>query len=157
MSSSKNPSGPQFPKAQIPLAPETEQLHLQDQIARLTEELAELRAIKEFADGKIKALTILAAHQGNGLWILSQKLRAMKMAEDEDCREQIEKEVNAILTKSDDAVVKLRGDFPSLEVLVSQSEDTGDYASTAALGEWIEQRDHIQKSEEESLRHQNNA
>ena len=69
----------------------------------------------------------------------------------------MEKGVNAILTKSDDAVVKVRGNFPSLEVLVSQREDREDYASTAALGEWIEQRDHIQKSEEESLHHQNNA
>ena len=52
---------------------------------------------------------------------------------------------------------QVRGNFSSLEALVSQREDRGDYASTAALGEWIEQRDHIQKSEEESLHHQNNA
>lgn len=39
----------------------------------------------------------------------------MKMVEDEDCREQVEKEVNAILTMSDDAVVKMRGNSQALK------------------------------------------
>ena len=76
-----------------------------------------------------------------------QDLNASKVAEN---KEQLEEEVNSILVMTDDAVVPLRESFPSLEILVSEHEDV-DFSTTAALVEYIESADPIQRIEEEAL------
>lgn len=111
-----------------------------DDIARLAKEVSELRVTKDFADEKIKALTIFAAHQDNALWIISWKLQALKTAQDATTWEQLEQEVNFILIRSDNAVIALQESFPTLENLVSEHEDKHDYGTSAAFGEWIDQK-----------------
>lgn len=73
------------------------------------------------------------------------------MTNDDIVRENLKQEINAVLTKSDDTVISLRNSFPSLEKLVSHHDDANNFSTTAALGEWVEKTDHIQKDEEESL------
>lgn len=105
---------------------------LSDQVTRLTREIAELRA---FADKKVRALTIFGAHQDDALWLLSHKFEALKLEHHEEVREQLERDINAILEESNNAVVTLRERFPSLEALLAQHDDTANFSTTAALRE----------------------
>ena len=99
-----------------------------------------MRALRDFADDKIKAPAIFGAQQDDALYL---------PLINEDDREQIEKEVNAILRKADDAVDTLRLQFPSLEELVSRHDDVKNFSTSVPLREWLEQADHIQKEHEE--------
>ena len=139
-----------FRKAQLPIAPRPSQ-GLSSQIAGLSKENADLRALRDFADEKVKALTIFGAHQDDALYLLSHKLADLRLTHEDD-REQIEEEVNAILRKADDAVDTLRSQFPSLEEVVSRHDDIKNYSTSAPLREWLKQNDHIQKEHEEHLR-----
>lgn len=69
----------------------------------------------------------------------------------DDSREQLEQEVNAALDKSDKAVETLAKQFPSPEDIVSQHDNAEEPSISPALGEWIDQSDHIQKKSEEDL------
>ena len=130
-SATPNPRNPQsrFPKHRIPLAPKE---GLSDQVARLAREIAEQRA---FADEKVRALTVFGAHQDNALWLLPHKFEALKLEHHEEVREQLERDINAILEESDNAVITLRERFPSLEARLAQHDDTDNFSTTAALRE----------------------
>ena len=153
-----------FPKAGIPIGPKPSQglsqqlaklsketQGLSQQVAQLSKENSTLRATLDFADDKVKALTIFGARQDDALYILSHKFKDLLVAHKDDL-EEIEGQIGAILAKADDAVDDLSRPFPSLEELVSRHDDLNDLSTSAPLREWVEQADHIEKDHEESLR-----
>lgn len=145
--SSSTSSTLRHPKGRLPTA-KTEDLSAQ--VARLSLEVAELKAVRKFADEKIRALTIFGAHQDDVVNVMYHKFSKFRVSTDTD-REQIEQEVNAVLEKSDKTVETLAGQFPSLEDVVSRHDGGDGLSISPALAEWIEHSDHIQKKTEEDL------
>ena len=86
----------------------------------IQEEL-QLRARLDFADSKIKALTIFASKCDDALWLLGERLGPSV----EDCA--------AITNGADNAVMELRDEFPSLEPLITRHEDPEELRETAGL------------------------
>ena len=123
-----------FPKGR----PSTTVSGHEEEISCLRQSNARLLDLNKFADEKIKALTMFGAHQDNMLWLLALKL------------DQSDPLMN-IISKSDQAVVALRKQFPTLEKLVT--EHGGESLQPGpALKEWLKQDDHIEMEKELQLR-----
>ncbi|CAF9933644.1 MAG: hypothetical protein ALECFALPRED_005650 [Alectoria fallacina] len=92
----------------------------QKQVVRLSHENAKLREIKAFANRKIQALTIFAAHQNDAISVPCTKFRALKESNDS---ETLKEEVNDVLDQSNGAVGALVREFPDREDLVRRYVD----------------------------------
>lgn len=95
---SSHTSGPKFPKTRIPIAPKTPK-NLGGELAELKLEASNLRATRDFADRKVRALTMFGSHQDNAIAVLGAKFFKLKVAPDIPTRERVEKEINDIMAQ----------------------------------------------------------
>ena len=103
-------------------------------------ENSDLRTRLNFADSKIKALTIFASKCDNALWLLREKVGLYI------------KDYTSITNGVDNAVEELRDQFSSLESLITRYKDLEDLRETTNMANWIAQSDHIQMESEIRLR-----
>ena len=122
----------------------------EQRLEALTKEVIELRALRVFADKKIRALTVFASHQDEAVHLLAGKFQSYHQGRTD--MDTLARGVNDIVEKATQAVNTLSAEFPSLEEFVSQHDDPSDLSTSARLAEWI---DHIQKTHEENLRRNN--
>ena len=107
---------------------------------QLIAENAELKARLEFADAKVRALTILASKNDHALWLLGESFGNLMGS------------YTSITDGVDQAVEELRNEFPSLESLVTEHEDRGNLRETAKMANWIS-RDAEEHAKVEYERH----
>ena len=124
------------PKAWARIEPEPD---LVSENARLLAENTQLKNKLAFADEKVKALAIFASKYDKALWLLREKLGTMSAG-------------TSILDGVDNVVAELRGQFPSLEGLITYHEDPVEMRETAGMAQWVAQHDHVQMGTELQLR-----
>lgn len=144
--SSSSHRKPRFPKALLSGV----QSKQPDQLAGFKQQIAQLEILQSFADDKIKALTVFAAHQDEAIALLAKRFQGLYSGLAD--LKTLARDVNHIVDKSEVAVATLAGEFPSLEELVSRHDSDAGFSVCTPLKEWMEQPDHIQRDLELRLR-----
>ena len=91
----------------------------EQRLEALTKEVTELRALRVFADKKIRALTVFASHQDEAVHLLAGKFQSYHQGQTD--MDTLAMGVNDILEKATQAVNTLSAEFPSLEEFVSNT------------------------------------
>ena len=137
ISTDSSARGPKYPKRRL-IKQTAIANPLEKRVEDLTKEVAELRALRAFADSKIRALMIFGAHQDDAINLLTNTVSSLrtKLRDGADIDlDGFATDVNNIVDQATRAVTDLAADFPTTEALVSKHEDENEFSTSPELAE----------------------
>ena len=129
--------GPKYPKRRLIEQTATAN-PLEKRVEKLTKEVAELRALRAFADSKIRALVIFGAHQDDAINLLINIVSSLQIKLRDGAEINLDgftTDINYIIDQATRAVIDLTADFPITEALVFKHKDENEFSTSPELTE----------------------